>query len=78
MSDYKTIEIVEATGRSHCRGGGQTCIANRRDLIPKGSKALRISIYGAGGAAVAFYCEECMRSLLDDMKQVLKEVKVKI
>jgi hypothetical protein len=74
MSDYKMIEVVKATGRSHCRGDEKTCIAKYPKKIPEGSKALRISIYGAGGAAVAFYCEECMQSLLDNMRKVLAEV----
>lgn len=69
-----TIEIVPATGRSTCRGGDPKCLANSNGKIPKDSKALRISIYGAGGDAVAFYCSKCMMSVLDDCKKTLDDV----
>lgn len=72
---YKTIELVIASGRSKCRGSDKQCLApDPRDHIPEGSRALRICIYGAGGVATAFYCEVCMRSLIKDMNKVLNEL----
>jgi len=75
-SSYKTIELIKASGRSYCRGEERNCIAKYPKKIPEGSKALRISIYGAGGAAVAFYCQACMGSLVENMQKVLEELGV--
>jgi len=72
------IEIVRASGKAYCRGGGTDCICWSsgnpvQGKIPKGYKALKISIYDAGGSATAFYCCKCMGSLLRDMEQALKD-----
>jgi hypothetical protein len=67
------IEIVKASGRSYCRGGQTNCIAAFPKHIPKDSKALKISIYGAGGGATAFYCEKCMIPVLDLFAKVIND-----
>jgi hypothetical protein len=74
--ESKMIEIVKASGRSYCRGGEKTCIAAYPKYIPKDSKALKISIYGAGGGATAFYCEVCMEPILGKMQEVIEESKL--
>lgn len=68
------IEITKASGMSYCRGGDKGCLCRYPKKIPKGETTLRISIYGAGGSAVAFYCEVCMMPLLEDCKKVLDNI----
>jgi hypothetical protein len=65
------IEIVQATGKSYCRGNSVGCLCKYPRKIPKGEKVMRIAIYSAGGGAVAFYCTVCMIPLLKDFKEVL-------
>ena len=61
--------IQKASGRSNCQGGG----CGWKQKIPKGSKCLKIVIYGAGGASSAFYCEMCMKLVLDNFMQVIND-----
>lgn len=62
--------IEKASGKAFCRG--KEC--GWRTKIPEGTKCLRIHIYGAGGGATAFFCEKCMKPVLDNFAQVLKDV----
>lgn len=66
-----TIEIVKASGKSYCRGHCKQCIAAYPNKIPKDSKALRIAISSASGGAISYFCEMCMRSILEDAKNAL-------
>lgn len=66
-------EIVIATGKSHCRGGSESCHFKYPRHITKGSKALRIQIYGAGGGATAFYCVDCMKPILKTFEEILSK-----
>lgn len=60
--------IEDASGRSYCRGG---CGYGKK--IPEGSKCLRVHVYAAGGGATAFYCEVCMKKVLDSFAQAIKD-----
>jgi hypothetical protein len=62
-----SIEI--ASGTSFCRGGTKECIVGYRNKIPKGKKALKVYVSGAGGGTTAFYCEECMKAMFADFKK---------
>lgn len=76
MASFKT---VTASGKSICRGHDQKCIAviphnDYRKMIPKGTKALEVSVYGAGGGATVYYCEVCLHSVLEAMRSVIEEI----
>lgn len=66
-------EVVIASGKSYCRGGQQNCLFRYPTKITKGSKALVISIYGAGGGCTAFYCAHCMISVLQSFEKALAD-----
>lgn len=74
------VQLVIASGKSICRGHTKKCLFkdwNRRGIqhkIAKGSRALQISVYGAGGGATAFYCDECMKPILELFKNILEEI----
>lgn len=69
------FEIVVASGKAYCRGGSPDCICDwksaHRGKIPKGAKALVISISHAGGGGTAHYCYNCMVPVLERMREVL-------
>lgn len=74
-----SFEIVRATGKSACRGNEKGCIAKKDTrhwlkMIPKGSEALVVSVYGAGGAVSAYYCEVCLFTVIEQMEKVIAEV----
>lgn len=61
--------IEVASGLSKCRSSG--CGYGKK--IPKGQKCLRVSIYGAGGGATAFYCEQHMKVVLDSFIKAIND-----
>ena len=70
-----TIEIVETKRVCYCRGwtlDGESNAIKMHD-IPKGEKALRSHIHGAGGWETAFYCKKCMVPVLEEAKKSLEE-----
>jgi len=69
--------VIIANNKTKCRGlNNNVHNLNRSDIIPKGSKALRICTYSAGGWSTAFFCKSCMKILIENMKQVVNELKV--
>ena len=76
------IELVVANGRSLCRGTSSTCIGVSQNkyylmekIIPKGSRALAIYAHASGKSARSYFCDQCMLSVLDDMRKVIEDVK---
>jgi hypothetical protein len=67
----KCVSIVKVKGRPLCRGDASCKFNDYENPIPKGTKALRISIYGAGGGATAWYCPKCMIPILDQLQECL-------
>ena len=67
--------IEMASGKAYCRGTYPGCIcdwkSSHRGKIPKDTKCLWISVSGAGGGATAFYCEKCMVTVLQKMRDLL-------
>lgn len=61
--------IEKASGKAYCRGGG----CGWRQKIPEGTKCLRVSVYGAGGSETAFYCDQCMKPVLDSFAKAIKD-----
>jgi hypothetical protein len=77
-----SFKLVEANGKTVCRGRENACIAVAKSqyrsyhkLIPKGSKSLEISVYGAGGGATAYYCEVCLLAEFEKMEKLMEEAK---
>ena len=71
--------LVTAIGKSICRGQGKGCLfkgwtKKGPRKIAEGSRALQISIYSASGNAIAFYCDECMKPILETFKNILEEI----
>jgi hypothetical protein len=64
-----TVSIEKASGKAYCRGGG----CGWRKKIPAETKCLRVSVYGAGGSETAFYCEKCMKPILDSFAKALND-----
>lgn len=82
MANFK---FKKANGKTFCRGGEISCIAikdryGRATIIPipKDSKTLEVSVYGAGGEATAYYCEVCLIKVLDNMIKCLQEINIQI
>jgi hypothetical protein len=78
-----SFKFVAANGKTVCRGSKKNCIGikdryGRPREIPKGSKSLEISVYGAGGGVSAYYCEVCLVSVLNSMKKCLQEADSKV
>lgn len=69
-----SVEVIEASGKSYCRGSEKNCLCKFPKKIPEKAKALKIHIYGAGGGATAFYCEVCMVPVLESFRDVLDKV----
>lgn len=76
MAEFKIFHTISS--RMACRGGEKACIGVKKNsysnlrIIPKGSKVLSISVWGAGGGSTAYYCEVCMIPVLDAMHAILK------
>lgn len=70
-----TIEIVKTKRICFCRGWtlDDKNNAGEEHDIPKGDKALRVYIYGAGGWETAFYCKKHMIPILEEAKKAMEE-----
>jgi len=68
-----SMEIQTASGKSKCRGRDPHCQFQRK-RIPKGTKTLEISIYGAGGGTTSWFCEMCMMIELEEAKIICQQV----
>lgn len=79
MASFKIFNTTASN--MACRGGEKACIGvaknpyNNRKTIPKGSKVLEVSVYGAGGSETAYYCEVCMLAVIEQMEKIVEEVK---
>jgi hypothetical protein len=80
MASFKTFKTT--TSKMVCRGGEKACIGQpdlghrtHKRLIPKGSKVLEVSVYGAGGGQTAYYCEVCTLAIIERMEKLIEEVK---
>lgn len=54
-----------ASGRAYCRGNcsGSSEFINDKGRIKKGTRCAWVSLHGAGGSVVAYYCGDCMPKL---------------
>lgn len=60
--------IEKASGKAYCRG---QCGWNQK--IPKDTKCLVVSIRAAGGGASAYYCEKCMKKVIESFIQAIND-----
>ena len=81
MAEFKIYNTTSS--KMACRGSEKACIGvvkkpySYLKIIPKGSKVLSVSVWGAGGGTTAYYCEVCMLAVIEQMEKTIAEVKPK-
>jgi hypothetical protein len=78
MANFKVFKTTSS--KMVCRGGEKNCIGiptkyGYRMVIPKGTSVLGVSISGASGSEIAYYCEVCMFNVIERMEKIIEEVK---
>ncbi len=71
-----TVEIVTTMRASVCRGetnGLKGGCPHSKNKIPKGLRALKITVFTSQGNHTNFFCQKCSKSYMESFRNCLNE-----